>query len=577
MLHKKESHCGNEGLSDEARVKVVLCWHMHQPQYQDQITKQFVRPWTYLHAIKDYIDMASIIQSHPKARAVFNFSPVLLEQIVAYADNIQAYFVDNEAIIDPALAALINPVVPSELSIRRDFIRQCLQIHEERLIKRFLAFNALVNIAKNALQDDLLLAHLDVDFFTDLITWFHLAWMGETVRDNCIQLQSLIAKGKGFSLNDRRDLLAKIGEIIAQVIPLYRSLAKSKQIEISVTPDKHPIIPLLIDFGSARDAMPDAPLPLNNYPGGAERAKAHIQKSLTLFEDFFGFRPSGCWPSEGGLCDASLQLLADEGFQWTASGDGVLQNSLKRHKENNSERHQAVRVGDIDISCFFRDDNLSDDIGFNFSRWGAEDAVSHLLFHIGNIRTAAASKKDCVVPILLDGENCWESYEKNGFHFLNLLYERFSQHPDIDLTTFADVVASKPKHQAVASIVAGSWVYGTFSTWIGEASKNRAWEILCSAKRAYDQAIESPDFPAHLREKAEYQLAVCEGSDWFWWFGDYNSAGTVAEFDALFRLHVRNLYQLIGIRAPGYLDHPISIGSGDPENSGTMRRSKAPD
>lgn len=574
MLPENENNESSNGASDTRRIKVVLCWHMHQPHYQDQITREFVRPWTYLHAMKDYIDMANIIRAHPKARAVFNFSPVLLEQIVAYSENIQGHFVAGEAIIDPALAALVNPIVPSDLPGRRDFIRRCLQINKERLIKRFSAFNALADIANQALKDQVLLGHLDSEFFNDLITWFHLAWMGETVRDNCAQMQFLIEKGKQFSLAERRSLLAKIGEVIAQVIPLYRSLAESGQIEISVTPDKHPIIPLLIDFDSARDAMPDAPLPVNNYPGGLERAKVHIRNSVSKFEGFFGFRPSGCWPSEGGLSDASLQLLAEEGFQWAASGDGVLQNSLKKHKTNTTEHHQAVRVGDINISCFFRDDNLSDDIGFNFSSWGAQDAVNHLLFHIGNIRNASKSKKDCVVPILLDGENCWECYEKNGFHFLNLLYKQFSQHPDIDLTTFTDVVASHPRHQAVSSIVAGSWVYGTFSTWIGEASKNRAWEILCSAKLAYDQATNSPDFPSHLRGDAEHQLAICEGSDWFWWFGDYNSAGTVAEFDALFRLHVSNLYTLIGLPAPAYLSEAISVGSGDPENSGTMRRSK---
>ena len=38
---------------------------MHQPQYRDALTGQYVLPWTYLHAIKDYTDMAAHLEAHP--------------------------------------------------------------------------------------------------------------------------------------------------------------------------------------------------------------------------------------------------------------------------------------------------------------------------------------------------------------------------------------------------------------------------------------------------------------------------------------------------------------------------------
>ena len=46
-----------------ARLPVVLLWHMHQPQYRDALTGQYVLPWTYLHAIKDYTDMAAHLEA----------------------------------------------------------------------------------------------------------------------------------------------------------------------------------------------------------------------------------------------------------------------------------------------------------------------------------------------------------------------------------------------------------------------------------------------------------------------------------------------------------------------------------
>jgi len=66
----------NGGKHEPARLKVVICWHMHQPYYKNTLTGEFVQPWTYLHGTKDYIDMATILESIPKARAVINFCPI---------------------------------------------------------------------------------------------------------------------------------------------------------------------------------------------------------------------------------------------------------------------------------------------------------------------------------------------------------------------------------------------------------------------------------------------------------------------------------------------------------------------
>jgi alpha-amylase/alpha-mannosidase (GH57 family) len=72
-----------------ARLPVVLFWHMHQPQYKDALTGQYTLPWTYLHAIKDYTDMAAHLEANPAARAVVNFTPVLLEQVEEIARRIR--------------------------------------------------------------------------------------------------------------------------------------------------------------------------------------------------------------------------------------------------------------------------------------------------------------------------------------------------------------------------------------------------------------------------------------------------------------------------------------------------------
>jgi alpha-amylase/alpha-mannosidase (GH57 family) len=120
--------------------------------------------------------------------------------------------------------------------------------------------------------------------------------------------------------------------------------------------------------------------------------------------------------------------------------------------------------------------------------------------------------------------------------------------------------------------VAGSWVYGTFSTWIGDPDKNRAWDLLCAAKQAYDLVMDSGRLDDAGQCAAEAQLAVCEGSDWFWWFGDYNPREAVESFDALFRANLAHLYRLLQLPEPPQLAEPLSSGGGSPEGGGAMRR-----
>ena len=64
---------------------VSVLWHMHQPDYRDHASGEFTLPWVYLHALKDYSDMAAHLERHPGVRAVVDFVPVLLDQLEDYA------------------------------------------------------------------------------------------------------------------------------------------------------------------------------------------------------------------------------------------------------------------------------------------------------------------------------------------------------------------------------------------------------------------------------------------------------------------------------------------------------------
>ena len=129
---------------------------------------------------------------------------------------------------------------------------------------------------------------------------------------------------------------------------------------------------------------------------------------------------------------------------------------------------------------------------------------------------------------------------------------------------------------ALDRLVAGSWVYGDFATWIGSPEKNQAWDLLCEAKQSFDRVVASGRLPDARLDRALRQLGACEASDWFWWLGDYNPQFAVASFDALYRGDLGNLYKLLGFPAPASLAQPLGHGAGHPEAGGAMRRAVEP-
>ncbi len=228
----------------------------------------------------------------------------------------------------------------------------------------------------------------------------------------------------------------------------------------------------------------------------------------------------------------------------------MLENSLARSGiEPGACGHVPFRPDDRGIVCFFRDDGLSDRIGFSYQSWRAADAVDDVLRILREIHALCEVSEHPIVPVILDGENAWEHYAENGYAFLRQLYDALADAPDLELTTFSDYLEDAgPSAPRLPRVVPGSWVYGTLSTWIGEDAKNRLWERLIEAKVAYDETAQRLE--TGMRERAERQLAVCEGSDWFWWPGDHGGVAAPGAFERLHCLQLARLYELLGVDVP---------------------------
>ena len=571
--------------STRTRLPVVLLWHMHQPQYRDGLTGRYVLPWTYLHAIKDYTDMAAHLEAVPQARAVINFTPVLLEQLDELGTRVHDHLRSGAPLPDPLLALLAPDPLPAAPAERLALLRACLRAQRQQMIERFGPYLELAGIAES-LATEARIEYASDQLLRDLGVWYHIAWMGETVRRSDDRIAALAEQARGFTAAQRRELLALIGDLLAGIIPRYRRLAQSGQCELAVSPYSHPILPLLMDFRAARESLPSAPLPKSPaYPGGAARAEWQVRESIRVFRRYFGMTPQGCWPSEGAISTATLELLDREGFRWAASSANVLRASLAGAAgaagaagtaEDPGAYHRPYRLAGGRLACFFRDDGLSDRIGFNYSSWHGDDAAQNLAHELAQLAGgyAGGGGSRHAVLIALDGENAWEHYPFNGYYFLRALYAALASHPQLELTTLSDCLARGIEVQPLERVVAGSWVHGTLSTWMGDPAKNIGWDLLADAKHAYDESRPAA-LTAEHRARLEQQLALCESSDWFWWFGDYNPPEAVSQFDQLYRRQLVNLYQLLGRPAPARLAQAISVGHGAMEHGGVMRRAFA--
>ena len=577
-------------MSQSHPLDLVLLWHMHQPDYRDQASGEFLLPWVYLHAIKDYTDMAWHLEHHPGMRAVVNWVPVLLDQLEDYADQFE-----SGKLRDPLLRLLARDAAQPLSGPERTLIAErCLDPNALGMIQHYPPYKHLYDLFRVfEAQGRAASVYLSDAFFHDALVWYHLAWTGETVRRESELVTRLMSIGEHFTPQNRDALFRLIGELLRGLVGRYARLAQTRQIELSTTPHYHPLAPLLLDFKSAREAEPNAHLPeAECYPGGRGRVMSHLGAALESHARRFGAAPRGLWPAEGSVSESLLQLLGGSALGWVASGEQVLVNSLKASGRGAEPRSRTLyrpywMQATPELLLFFRDDRLSDRIGFEYRKWHGSDAAADFVGELERIAAEAPADERPLVSVILDGENAWEHYPYNGYYFLNALYDALQAHAYIRPTTYAAILgarsgnASTPGSVPAAAthqlerLVAGSWVYGNFATWIGSADKNRAWDLLCAAKLSFDLVQSSGRLDAGRSAAAERQLADCEASDWFWWFGDYNLGAAVASFDRLYRAKLANLYHLLDLPAPAALAEPISHGHGDPEGGGSMRRASA--
>jgi alpha-amylase/alpha-mannosidase (GH57 family) len=532
-------------------TRVAILWHMHQPFYQDLVTGEHILPWVRLHATKDYWGMVALLREFPDVRVTFNLVPSLLVQLEAFA---------QEEARDRHLELGLKPAEQLSEDERAFCVENFFHAHRPRMIDPFPRYAELLarrGANGKGLSARALAAQFSTEDLRDLQVWHKLVWIDAQYFETDDRIRALVAKGRGFSEDDKRTLRAVELELLRSVVPEYRAAAERGQVELSTSPFYHPILPLLCDTDVYLRTHPSSRMPRDRFRR-PEDALEQLTRAVTLHERMFGKKPDGLWPSEGSVSDEMVPLVARAGFRWMATDEAILSRSIGRnfHRdgEGNAEQPQdlyrAYRVGSssLSVACGFRDHTISDLIGFSYASWPADVAADDFIHRLVNAgsRYKARTGGDATIFVILDGENAWEHFEGQGRPFLRALYRRLSAHPQLRTVTMNEACANAS--ESLPSIFPGSWINGDFYIWIGHTDDHRAWSQLADARRALD--ARPATLPEESVAQAHEELLIAEGSDWFWWYGDDHSSDHDLAFDDLFRRHVRNVYRALDAPIP---------------------------
>jgi len=532
-------------------VHLAILWHQHQPCYVDLLEGTSALPWVRLHAIKDYYGMAAVAEEFPEVRLTVNLVPGMLDQLEAYAEG---------RLSDPWMACRDVPAADLDAAGREFILDKFFMASWDRMIRPVARYGELLDKrAFGRLEAGRAALRFSSDEIRDLQVLSGLVWFHPLAIERDDRLKGLAAKGRGYTEEDKRDLAAAERELLARVIPLHRELSERSQLEISTTPHYHPILPLLCDMERAREAMPGVRLP-ERRRSLTEDAREHVRLAVESHERRFGSAPRGMWPSEGSVSPETVELAAGAGIDWLATDEEILSASLGRAVRDGSGRASGelyrpwrAEAGTASVAMVFRDHRLSDAIGFRYQNWDPKKAADDF---VAQVREAGGrATGDALVPVILDGENCWEHYPDQGLEFLRGAYGALAKAKDIRTTTVADYVDRHPPSERLPRVFSGSWINHDFYIWIGSREDVRAWEMLYRVREWLGSVAGELD-PEKL-DAALRSMYAAEGSDWFWWFGDDHSSGMDDEFDRLFRAHLANVYRLAGHEAPDFLEEPV--------------------
>lgn len=583
--------------SAQEPLYVAFVWHFHQPWYKNPYNEsESLLPWVRLHALKSYYHMVKLVADFGgNVSVTFNVVGSLMKQLIDYVAN-------NTT--DKWWALSKKPVANLTLDDKIFIIQNFFSANWDRQIPQWPRYKYLLDkreSLRSTTNDNwtaIALNFTDYDYL-DLQVFFNLVWFNKGILYNDPGLYSIWVKARDssyadyalFNETEKQIVLNKTYYYLEQTIEIWRQVDQNRWAEFITTPGFHPIAPLLINTSNALRRTPGAiiPYPYFSYP---EDVGEHMQISIDLYQYIFNHTPTGIWPAEEAVCNELLPIVAEKGINHLVTDQSLLKQFLGRDPSGSelySAWYQDVKLSNgstIRFYIFFRDIGLSNLISFNYDDWLDQYGynASNPANNLSDWELYKGAAQDLVnklynlylqfggghlVVIALDGENPWEWYWDDGWRFLYWTYKLIADNTSLEaisLEQYIQLVQQGFGYQnEIWYLPTGSWIdddgdgIGDLMRWIGEWEENVAWQILTKTRadlEAYD--------PNKQLSKAWWYMYAAEGSDWFWWYGRDQEVPGEENFDYLFRLYIKFIYDQIGVtpNLPWPIDVPIHYRSG---------------
>ena len=159
-------------------TRVALLWHMHQPYYEDLVTREHILPWVRLHALKDYYGMAAVLREFPGVRVTFNLVPSLLVQLEAFA---------GDRARDPFLDLSLKPADALTGTDVAFMLEHFFHAQRERMIEIYPRYQELIEKRGSR-------ASFQVGDLRDLQVWHKLAWIDPFYLDGDARVRGLVRR-----------------------------------------------------------------------------------------------------------------------------------------------------------------------------------------------------------------------------------------------------------------------------------------------------------------------------------------------------------------------------------------------
>lgn len=554
-------------MSQSKKLSIAFYWHMHQPVYQLTSGGDYIMPWARLHAVKDYLDMALWTKKFDKLKLNFNFVPILIDSIIDYGEK-GAHDIHSRMTITP------EDKLKQEDKIF--ILNNFFDANYQTMILTNPEYHRLYQIIQTEGTNDT--SVFTNQEYSDLMALFNLAWIDPSYKTSNPELKKLVKKGKNYTLEDRINIIEIQREIIRKIIPSIKKLVEKNKIEITTSPYYHPILPILLDYKNIKKNQ----IPDDDISGLKTELDAKVQTKMALdrIEEVFGKRPRGIWPSEHCVSGKTLELFGSLGIDWSISDEGILANSINFEFEHDFKGYlkepyhllktYRYKTKNTDLKMIFRDSTIPNLISFEYQNHNPIATANDLYDRIKVLQSKILSSPDRehLLTIALDGENCWENYLEDGASFLKTLYTLITEDETLETVLISDYLDNTKEDKPLNKIASGSWMNRNFKLWIDEPVKDIAWTYLKRVRQDFSNFVKREPLNPNI-ELARRELFICEGSDWFWWYGEPNDSGRDSIFDFLFRTHLKNIYRYLDLDTPKYLDDPIS-------NVSTTKPSKYP-